>query len=71
MPHYHRRYRVSLLSSAWDQVVPRRYGRQANSLIQKADVNNDVAYWLVAITEFLSSSFIRYKAQNTSWVLYG
>ena len=31
MPHYHRRYRVSLLSSAWDQVVPRRYGRQANS----------------------------------------
>jgi hypothetical protein len=34
-------------------------------------VNNDVAYWLVAITEFLSSSFIRYKARNTSWVLYG
>jgi hypothetical protein len=34
-------------------------------------VNNDVAYWLVTITEFLSSSFIRYKAQNTSWVLYG
>ncbi len=33
MPHYHRRYRVSLLSSAWGQVVPRRYGRQANSSI--------------------------------------
>ena len=28
-PHYHRRQRVSLLSSEWDQVVPRRYGRQA------------------------------------------
>ena len=27
-PHYHRRRRVSLLSSGWDQVVPRRYGRQ-------------------------------------------
>ena len=27
-PHYHRRMRVSLLSSGWDQVVPRRYGRQ-------------------------------------------
>ena len=38
---------------------------------RKADVNNDVAYWLITITEFLSSSFIRYKAQNTSWVLYG
>ena len=30
-PHYHRRYGVSLLSSAWDQVGPPRYGRQANS----------------------------------------
>ena len=28
-PHYHRRYNVSLLSSAWDQVGPLRYGRQA------------------------------------------
>jgi len=45
-PVYHRRYRVSLLSSAWDQVVPRRYGRQANSSIQKADVSNDVALGL-------------------------
>lgn len=31
-PHYHRRYGVSLLSSAWDQVGPPRYGRQANSV---------------------------------------
>ena len=31
-PHYHRRYGVSLLSSAWGQVGPPRYSRQANSL---------------------------------------
>ena len=31
-PHYHRRYGVSLLSSAWGQVGPPRYCRQANSL---------------------------------------
>ncbi len=31
-PHYHRRYGVSLLSSAWGQVGPPRYGRQANSV---------------------------------------
>ncbi len=30
-PHYHRRYFVSLLSSEWVQVGPKRYGRQANS----------------------------------------
>ncbi len=30
-PHYHRRYGVSLLSSAWGQVGPPRYPRQANS----------------------------------------
>ncbi len=32
-PHYHRRNCVSLLSSAWDQVEPQRYGRQTNSFI--------------------------------------
>ncbi len=31
-PHYHRRYGVSLLSSAWGQVGPPRYCRQTNSL---------------------------------------
>ena len=31
-PHYHRRYAFSLLSSEWGQVVPARYGRQANWL---------------------------------------
>ena len=31
-PHYHRRCCVSLLSSAWVQVVPQLYGRQENRL---------------------------------------
>ena len=31
-PHYHRRYGVSLLSSAWGQVGPPRSCRQANSV---------------------------------------
>ena len=35
-PHYHRRYGVSLLSSAWGQVGPPRYSRQANSVYQHA-----------------------------------
>lgn len=29
-PHYHRRKAFSLLSSGWIQVVPARYGHQAN-----------------------------------------
>ena len=33
-PHYHRRYGVSLLSSAWGQVGPPRYRRQANSVVR-------------------------------------
>ncbi|AAM83608.1 hypothetical [Yersinia pestis KIM10+] len=32
-PHYHRRYGVSLLSSAWGQVGPPRYCRQVNSFL--------------------------------------
>jgi hypothetical protein len=35
-PHYHRRYGVSLLSSAWGQVGPPRYSRQANSVVRAA-----------------------------------
>ena len=35
-PYYHRRYGVSLLSSAWGQVGPPRYSRQANSVYQHA-----------------------------------
>ncbi len=37
-PHYHRRYGVSLLSSAWGQVGPPRYGRQANSVLSTRHV---------------------------------
>ena len=32
-PHYHRRYGISLLSSAWGQVGPPRYCRQTNSFL--------------------------------------
>ena len=39
-PHYHRRYGVSLLSSAWVQVGPPRYGRQANSVSVNPHTNN-------------------------------
>lgn len=37
---------------------------------EKADVNNDLPVGF-AITELVSSSCTCYKAQNTSWVLYG
>ncbi len=37
MPHYHRRYSVSLLCSEWIQVVPLRYCRQAYSVHWKAN----------------------------------
>ena len=40
-PHYHRRYGVSLLSSAWGQVGPPRYGRQANSFNPKQAFHNE------------------------------
>ncbi len=39
-PHYHRRYCVSLLSSAWNQVGPQCYGRQANFKIRKTDLKS-------------------------------
>ena len=55
MPHYHRRYSVSLLCSAWIQVVPLRYRRQANSLnLKKTD-----------------SALLATTSLKTSWVLYG
>ncbi len=38
MPHYHRRYSVSLLCSEWIQVVPLRYCRQAYSVHWKANL---------------------------------
>ena len=39
-PHYHRRYGVSLLSSAWGQVGPPRYSRQANSVYSRRDIRH-------------------------------
>ncbi len=48
-PHYHRRYGVSLLSSAWGQVGPPRYGRQANSWCSKRIFYPDAA--LAALVE--------------------
>ena len=41
-PHYHRRYGVSLLSSAWGQVGPPRCCRQANSVYQHASLHVDL-----------------------------
>ena len=41
-PHYHRRNCVSLLSSAWDQVEPQRYGRQTNSLLSALAGNSNL-----------------------------
>ena len=59
MPHYHRRYSVSLLSSAWGQVVPLRYCRQAKSSIQKADVNNDFAsFFVLNLLQALQKHFL-------------
>ena len=46
-PHYHRRWMVSLLSSRWDQVVPKRCGRRENwyasscSIKQKAHADDE------------------------------
>ncbi len=45
-PHYHRRYGVSLLSSAWGQVGPPRYGRQANSLCSQNESFPLLRRWL-------------------------
>ena len=42
-PHYHRRYGVSLLSSAWGQVGPPRYSRQANSCALSCVFRTDTA----------------------------
>ncbi len=46
-PHYHRRCFVSLLSSAWGQVVPKRYGHQEILFINEVsfiNINLEKAY---------------------------
>ena len=49
-PHYHRRYGVSLLSSAWGQVGPPRYSRQANSLCSVRNTLSHPPRWLLSRT---------------------
>lgn len=39
MLHYHRRCFVSLLSSAWGQVGPKRYCHQANLVLIRKQLN--------------------------------
>lgn len=53
-PHYHRRYDVSLLSSAWSQVGPSRYCRQTNSL------------WHCLQMLFVISSIVK---SMTTWII--
>ncbi len=53
-PHYHRRYGVSLLSSAWGQVGPPRYGRQANSVFIRPLLRSDLI--CIRLKIFLSSA---------------
>ena len=77
-PHYHRRGRVSLLSSGWDQVGPRLYGRQAKL------VNNRICKFFFKSSEYkllysFTSKCMRYtllffsldKETQTPWALYG
>ena len=40
IPHYHRRGFVSLLSSAWGQVGPKRYCHQANLVVSQPWLSN-------------------------------
>lgn len=49
-PHYHRRYGVSLLSSAWGQVGPPRYCRQANSDLPRGLESRDLFSSLEAVS---------------------
>ena len=74
-PHYHRRGRVSLLSSGWDQVGPRLYGRQAKL------VNNRICKFVlslmstsVSIALPVNACVTRYCCtcvRQTPWALYG
>ncbi len=56
IPHYHRRYGVSLLSSAWGQVGPPRYGRRANFCAQCA------IYRISGVTCVQSVTFLVYPS---------
>ena len=58
-PHYHRRYCVSLLSSAWSQVGPQCYGRQANSfsLFLENNLESCVLYTFNVLFESTTKPF--------------
>ena len=57
-PHYHRRYGVSLLSSAWGQVGPPRYSRQANSLCSVHNILSHQLRWLHSRTSVTYSCML-------------
>lgn len=63
-PHYHRRYGVSLLSSAWGQVGPPRYSRQANLGAR----NESFTSWPCchAAESFVPANFYPSQAENLS-----
>ena len=48
-PHYHRRYFVSLLSSGWDQVVPKLFGRQAKLVMKIRLLSSSIESVVVAL----------------------
>ena len=79
-PHYHRRYCVSLLSSAWVQVGPQCYGRQANFLFVfsffekklKAKINNSESCFSITESKsYITHSIFLFESIKTLWVLYG
>ena len=61
LPHYHRRWIVSRLSSGWDQVVPIRYGRQAKLWVR----------WSLYITspQFCVSLTLASNSAILTWII--
>ncbi len=70
-PHYHRRYFVSLLSSEWIQVGPKRYGRQANSVFVFTFSKKVKAKNLESCLCSLHIQCSYIESIKTLWVLYG
>ena len=64
--HYHRRGAVSLPSSAWDRVVPARYGRQANRFRRRRP-------WAAApdLGSCRAADALAWACAQFIWVLYG
>ena len=74
MPHYHRRYNVSLLCSAWVQVVPSRYCRQAYSvplsLLLTIFSNKSWKAVQLSLVSLIISSSIKQALQNYLGVVW-